>query len=130
MATGAADPGYKFADENLEGKYTRGTVAMANSGPNTNGSQFFIIHKDYDLPNSYVIFGHVSSGMDAVDKIAECESRRQWRGRKIQAGQSGENRFRADCRKIGEIWGTDAPGLTSAHFFDIIQHCGSESQST
>lgn len=70
---GSGGPGYKFADENLEGKYTRGTVAMANSGPNTNGSQFFIIHKDYDLPNSYVIFGHVSSGMDAVDKIAEAE---------------------------------------------------------
>jgi cyclophilin family peptidyl-prolyl cis-trans isomerase len=71
---GSGGPGYKFADENLEGEYTRGTVAMANSGPNTNGSQFFIIHKDYDLPNSYVIFGHVSSGLDAVDKIAEAET--------------------------------------------------------
>jgi cyclophilin family peptidyl-prolyl cis-trans isomerase len=70
---GTGGPGYKFDDENLEGKYTRGTVAMANSGPNTNGSQFFIIHKDYDLPNSYVIFGHVSSGMETVDKIAEAE---------------------------------------------------------
>jgi cyclophilin family peptidyl-prolyl cis-trans isomerase len=70
---GSGGPGYKFADESLDGKYTRGTVAMANSGSNTNGSQFFIIHKDYDLPNSYVIFGHVSSGMDAVDKIAEAK---------------------------------------------------------
>ncbi len=70
---GSGGPGYKFDDENLEGKYTRGTVAMANSGPNTNGSQFFIIHKDYDLPNNYVIFGHVSKGMDTVDKIAEAE---------------------------------------------------------
>jgi cyclophilin family peptidyl-prolyl cis-trans isomerase len=70
---GSGGPGYKFADESLAGKYTRGSVAMANSGPNTNGSQFFIIHKDYDLPNSYVIFGHVSSGLDAVDKIAEAK---------------------------------------------------------
>jgi len=70
---GSGGPGYTFADESLGGKYTRGTVAMANSGPNTNGSQFFIIHKDYDLPSSYVIFGHVSSGMDAVDKIAEAK---------------------------------------------------------
>ncbi len=70
---GTGGPGYKFDDENLEGKYTRGTVAMANSGPNTNGSQFFIIHKDYDLPNNYVIFGHVSAGMETVDKIAEAE---------------------------------------------------------
>jgi cyclophilin family peptidyl-prolyl cis-trans isomerase len=71
---GSGGPGYKFADEPFDGKYTRGTVAMANSGPNTNGSQFFIIHKDYDLPKNYVIFGHVSSGMDAVDKIAEAET--------------------------------------------------------
>ncbi|HUD08592.1 MAG TPA: peptidylprolyl isomerase [Candidatus Saccharimonadales bacterium] len=70
---GSGGPGYKFADESLGGKYTRGTVAMANSGPNTNGSQFFIIQKDYDLPSSYVIFGHVSSGMDAVDKIAQAK---------------------------------------------------------
>jgi len=70
---GTGGPGYKFDDENLEGKYTRGTVAMANSGPNTNGSQFFIIHEDYDLPNQYVIFGHVSGGMDNIDKIAGAE---------------------------------------------------------
>jgi cyclophilin family peptidyl-prolyl cis-trans isomerase len=70
---GSGGPGYKFADESLAGKYTRGTVAMANSGPNTNGSQFFIIHQDYDLPTSYVIFGHVSSGMDTVDKIAQAK---------------------------------------------------------
>ncbi len=70
---GTGKPGYKFDDENLEGEYTRGTVAMANSGPNTNGSQFFIIHKDYNLPNKYVIFGHVASGMDVVDKIATAE---------------------------------------------------------
>ncbi|OGI25796.1 MAG: peptidylprolyl isomerase [Candidatus Moranbacteria bacterium RBG_13_45_13] len=70
---GSGGPGYKFADENLEGKYTRGTVAMANSGPNTNGSQFFIIHKDYDLPNKYVIFGRVSGGLEIVDKIASAE---------------------------------------------------------
>ncbi|MFA5925836.1 MAG: peptidylprolyl isomerase [Parcubacteria group bacterium] len=70
---GSGGPGYKFDDENLEGEYKRGTVAMANSGPNTNGSQFFIIHKDYDLPKQYVVFGHVSKGMDVVDKIAEAE---------------------------------------------------------
>lgn len=70
---GTGGPGYKFADEPFDGGYTRGTVAMANSGPNTNGSQFFIIHKDYDLPKNYVIFGHVSSDLDVVDKIAEAE---------------------------------------------------------
>jgi len=68
--TGAGGPGYKFADEPFEGSYSRGTVAMANSGPNTNGSQFFIMHKDYPLPKNYVIFGKVVSGIETVDAIA------------------------------------------------------------
>lgn len=69
--TGSGGPGYEFNDEPVLGEYTRGTVAMANSGPNTNGSQFFIMHKDYQLPKNYVIFGKVTEGMDVVDKIAE-----------------------------------------------------------
>ena len=69
--TGSGGPGYKFRDE-IEGAgtYSRGTVAMANAGPNTNGSQFFICHTDVGLPHSYTIFGKVSSGMEAVDSIA------------------------------------------------------------
>lgn len=67
---GTGGPGYKFDDEAFTGEYTRGTVAMANSGPNTNGSQFFIMHKDNGLPKNYVIFGHVVAGLDVVDKIA------------------------------------------------------------
>ncbi len=68
--TGAGGPGYKFDDEPFTGDYTRGTVAMANAGPNTNGSQFFIMHADNPLPKNYVIFGHVIKGLDVVDKIA------------------------------------------------------------
>jgi len=71
--TGAGDPGYKFDDEPFDGEYTRGTVAMANSGPNTNGSQFFIMHQDNPLPKNYVIFGKVIEGMDVVDKIATAQ---------------------------------------------------------
>lgn len=67
---GTGGPGYDFADEPFEGEYTRGTIAMANAGPNTNGSQFFIMHADYPLPKNYVIFGKVASGLDVVDKIA------------------------------------------------------------
>lgn len=67
---GTGGPGYQFADEPFTGKYTRGVIAMANSGPNTNGSQFFIMHKDYPLPPNYVIFGEVIEGMETVDKIA------------------------------------------------------------
>jgi cyclophilin family peptidyl-prolyl cis-trans isomerase len=52
------------------GPYARGTVAMANAGPNTNGSQFFIMHADYPLPPSYTKFGRVIEGQDVVDKIA------------------------------------------------------------
>jgi cyclophilin family peptidyl-prolyl cis-trans isomerase len=50
--------------------YKAGTVAMANAGPNTNGSQFFIMHVDYPLPPSYTIFGRVTEGQDVVDAIA------------------------------------------------------------
>ena len=50
--------------------YRRGLVAMANRGPNTNGSQFFVMHQDYDLPPSYVIFARVTGGMDVVDALA------------------------------------------------------------
>lgn len=69
--TGMGGPGYKFRDE-IEGRgtYNRGTVAMANAGPHTNGSQFFICHADTGLPHSYTIFGRVTSGMDTVDSIA------------------------------------------------------------
>ena len=53
-----------------QGAYTAGTVAMANAGPNTNGSQFFIMHVDYPLPPSYSKFGRVTEGQDVVDAIA------------------------------------------------------------
>jgi cyclophilin family peptidyl-prolyl cis-trans isomerase len=69
--------GGKFADEIqldsplYKGGYKRGLVAMANSGPNTNSSQFFIMHRDYRLPPAYVIFGRVTRGMEVVDALAE-----------------------------------------------------------
>jgi cyclophilin family peptidyl-prolyl cis-trans isomerase len=68
--TGRGGPGYQFADEPVKRQYTRGTLAMANAGPNTNGSQFFIMHADYPLPPNYTIFGKLTSGEDVVDKIA------------------------------------------------------------
>ncbi len=69
--TGRGGPGYRFRDEiEGQGTYSRGTVAMANAGPNTNGSQFFICHADVGLPHSYTIFGQVTSGMETVDSIA------------------------------------------------------------
>jgi len=71
--TGTGGPGYTFSDEAITRDYTRGTLAMANAGPNTNGSQFFIMHKDLALPKSYVIFGKVIEGIETVDKIAEME---------------------------------------------------------
>jgi cyclophilin family peptidyl-prolyl cis-trans isomerase len=75
--TGTGGPGYKFRDElEGDGTYSRGTVAMANSGPNTNGSQFFIMHKDVGLPHSYTIFGKVTDGIEAVDAIAESKTDR------------------------------------------------------
>lgn len=69
--TGRGGPGYRFADEPFVGEYTRGTIAMANAGPDTNGSQFFIMHKDVPLQKDYVIFGKVIKGLEVVDVIAE-----------------------------------------------------------
>lgn len=69
--TGTGGPGYQFADEPVTQSYMKGTVAMANAGPDTNGSQFFIMLDDTPLlPKKYTIFGHVTSGMDIVKKIA------------------------------------------------------------
>jgi peptidyl-prolyl cis-trans isomerase B (cyclophilin B) len=69
--TGSGGPGYQFPDE-LTGKekYTRGVLAMANAGANTNGSQFFIVYKNSKLPPSYTIFGSVTAGLSVVDKVA------------------------------------------------------------
>ena len=68
-------PGYEFGDElNNPMQYEKGIVAMANRGPNTNGSQFFIMHVDYPLPYDYTIFGKVSNGIDVVDAIANVQT--------------------------------------------------------
>lgn len=66
---GTGGPGYTFEDEPVTRKYTKGIVAMANAGPNTNGSQFFIMLADTPLPPAYTIFGNVIKGQDVVDKI-------------------------------------------------------------
>jgi len=76
---GTGGPGYTFEDElnpeteSYKRGYVKGTVAMANAGPNTNGSQFFIMHEDTSLPHAYTIFGRVIEGQDIVDAIASTE---------------------------------------------------------
>lgn len=73
--TGTGGPGYTFEDEldpntpSAKAGYKKGVLAMANSGPNTNGSQFFIMLADYPLPHNYTIFGNVIGGQSVVDKI-------------------------------------------------------------
>lgn len=79
---GTGGPGYRFEDEPFDGEYVRGTVAMANAGPDTNGSQFFIMHQDTPLPSNYTIFGTVTSGLEVVDVIANAP---------VKRGVSGEN---------------------------------------
>jgi peptidyl-prolyl cis-trans isomerase B (cyclophilin B) len=75
-ATGSGGPGYTIPDEYLDdpaiqgGSYPAGTVAMANSGPNTNGSQFFLVYQDSRLPASYTPFGTISSGLDIIQHVA------------------------------------------------------------
>lgn len=75
---GTGGPGFKFADENLptatdDGSlivYPRGTVAMANSGPDTNGSQFFLVYEDSPLPPNYSVWGQITEGLDVLENIA------------------------------------------------------------
>ena len=71
--TGTGGPGYRFADELQAARdrgYRMGTLAMANAGPDTNGSQFFITHQDVGLPPQYAVFGKAVDGLDVVDGIA------------------------------------------------------------
>jgi len=80
QGTGAGGPGYTFKDElDLAKKngYKKGTLAMANRGPNTNGSQFFIMDADYALPPNYSVFGQVTEGQDVVAKIASVPTKPQ-----------------------------------------------------
>lgn len=82
--TGSGGPGYKFNDEPVSRDYEKGTLAMANAGPNTNGSQFFIVLEDLRgrLPKNYTIFGKVTGGQETIDAIAAVPTR---------TGASGEN---------------------------------------
>ena len=79
--TGRGGPGYTFEDEPVTRDYDAGILAMANAGPNTNGSQFFVVHKRANLPMNYTIFGQVREGMDVVDGLADLP---------VAVGASGE----------------------------------------
>jgi peptidyl-prolyl cis-trans isomerase B (cyclophilin B) len=69
--TGTGGPGYRFSDENLTGAtYPANTVAMANSGPNTNGSQFFLVYKNTTLQPNYTPFGTIVAGLSVIQKVA------------------------------------------------------------
>ncbi|KXK08977.1 MAG: putative peptidyl-prolyl cis-trans isomerase [Microgenomates bacterium OLB22] len=93
--TGSGGPGYQFADEKFGGEYKRGTLAMANAGPNTNGSQFFIVHKDApQLPKNYVIFGRVTKGLEVLDALAS---------NPVKAGPSGELSQPIELDKINTV---------------------------
>ena len=76
QGTGTGGPGYEFEDEINQNKIVRGALAMANAGPNTNGSQFFIVTIDAApwLDGKHTVFGRVTSGMEAVDSIEGTET--------------------------------------------------------
>ena len=79
---GTGGPGYRFQDEPVTRSYVKGTLAMANAGPNTNGSQFFIVHgADVGLPPNYTIFGMLTDGGDVLDTLANSP---------VSRGRSGE----------------------------------------
>ena len=89
---GTGGPGYGFNDEPVSRKYLKGTLAMANAGPNTNGSQFFIVHgANAGLPPNYTIFGMVSSGVEVLDALANVE---------VRSGGGGERSTPVETQEI------------------------------
>ncbi|WP_242911252.1 peptidylprolyl isomerase [Actinomadura terrae] len=81
--TGRGGPGYQYANENTTGaKYLKGTLAMANSGPDTNGSQFFMVYADSQLPPDYTVFGKITKGVDVLEKVGKAgvEDNKQEKG--------------------------------------------------
>src|SRR5204863_768306 len=93
--TGSGGPGYQFEDEPNEHKVVRGALAMANSGPNTNGSQFFIVTAEATpwLDGKHTVFGRVTSGMDVVDQISRAEK---------DARDKPRDEIRIESVRIGE----------------------------
>jgi cyclophilin family peptidyl-prolyl cis-trans isomerase len=79
QGTGTGGPGYTFEDEINQHKVVRGALAMANAGPNTNGSQFFIVTAEETpwLDGKHTVFGRVTAGMDVVDRISQARTGRQ-----------------------------------------------------
>ena len=92
---GTGGPGYRFQDEPVTRSYVKGTLAMANAGPNTNGSQFFIVHgADVGLPPNYTIFGNVTSGIDVLAAIATSP---------VTTGRSGEPSTPTTALEINDV---------------------------
>ncbi|MGH3110033.1 MAG: peptidylprolyl isomerase [Gaiellaceae bacterium] len=75
LGTGSGGPGYSFEDEINDHKVARGALAMANAGPNTNGSQFFIVTAEATpwLDGKHTVFGQVTAGQDVVDRVSAAE---------------------------------------------------------
>lgn len=99
--TGRGGPGYKFNDEPISLDYEKGTVAMANAGPNTNGSQFFVVLDDLrgKLGKNYTIFGKVSDGIDSVDTLGRVPTK---------VGSSGEKSTPAEPVTIEKVTITES----------------------
>ena len=92
---GTGGPGYRFQDEPVTRRYVKGTLAMANAGPNTNGSQFFIVHgADAGLPPNYTIFGMLTDGEDVLNALAESP---------VSRGRGGENSTPTEQLAINSI---------------------------
>ncbi len=92
---GTGGPGYRFPDEKSERSYVKGTLAMANSGPDTNGSQFFIVHgQRAGLPPNYTIFGQLLVGEDVLDALANSP---------VGAGSGGESSRPTERLEINDV---------------------------
>ncbi len=93
--SGRGGPGYRFQDEKVSRPYVKGTLAMANAGPDTNGSQFFIVHgQNVSLPPNYTIFGMLVSGEEVLDALADSP---------VTSGAGGERSSPSERLQINNI---------------------------
>src|SRR2546423_1456738 len=126
--TGSGGPGYSFEDEFNDHPVVRGALAMANAGPNTNGSQFFIVTADACpwLDGKHTVFGQVTNGMDVVNAISAKETARRNASRTVTPGSTTRSSFSSSISsRFARSFGVSSPRSVSSMRWTLMPRAGS-----